>query len=46
MVPDLMSALLSLNEENKYTISTAIENVELVHERFPDHLRMGTARVK
>ena len=35
------------NEENNYVpFSAAIEKVELMHECFPKHLRMGTARMK
>ena len=32
--------------ERQVTFSMAIENVELMHECSPEHLRMGTARLK
>ena len=39
--------MISFREKNKYHIvCMTVENVELMHECFPKHLRMGTARMK
>ena len=37
---------MSFLEKNKVSFSMAIGNVELVHECFPKHSRMGTVRMK
>ena len=44
MEPDVLIGCLYY--ERKVPFSMAIENMELMHECSPEHLRMGTARLK
>ena len=39
-------AVFNISKKNKAPFSIAIGNVELVHECFPEHSPMGTARMK
>ena len=46
-VPNTHCALVvALSGKKQVPFSMAIGNVELMHERFPKHSRMGTERMK
>ena len=46
LVYECLCISTSTTEKIKYKISLAVGDVELMHECFPKHSHMGTARIK